>query len=618
MQIRSLSARIYLGFALVFLLVLLNAAIGFQARQMLRAAEMDLLEIEEFEAATLRIDRDVQELRLRVSRYVETGYLSLRDDIDLLDESLNERLETLSREQTSETDREVLNQIRAHLQQHADKFEDAVEERELRVSLSKNEIPATTNRIEDKLASLAAIATEEGNAPLELFQLEAAVNRAERLLLRYFADPDFRLVDEALTSIDVATDLLTEMGAGLEPGTTLESLQEDVLEFKRLGIRAVQATRGYMFLTNVVMAGHASEVNHYSGRLRELSNDDREEIVARLAAINRNVDWYVFAALFAAIVLAALIGGRTAYSIVTPIAAITRTFRTLASGKSLQQIPGTDRSDELGDMARAAEVFSEQNERTKELLSESERLTDELRHQTEELEQTNAELDNFAYVASHDLKSPLRAIQNLSRWIVEDAADVLPEESAKHLELMGSRVERMENLLDDLLAYSRAGRQEVDVEEVNLDDLLAGIAEIVDNPGQLQFGWNLEVVSAATYRVPLEQVLLNLISNAVKHNDKAADGYVEISCKRNGDRLQFVVRDNGPGIDAGHHHRVFQMYQRVGDTSVEGTGMGLAIVKKQIERFGGTITLESTLGQGAAFHFTWPIVEGNEAKPAEQ
>jgi len=119
--------------------------------------------------------------------------------------------------------------------------------------------------------------------------------------------------------------------------------------------------------------------------------------------------------------------------------------------------------------------------------------------------------------------------------------------------------------------------------------------------------WVDDLASLNTLRSPLEQVLLNLIGNAIKHNDKGPGGLVEVSCVREQDRYRFSVRDNGPGIDAKHHERAFQMYQRVGDPNVDGSGMGLAIVKKQIEKLGGEVALYSKLGAGATFEFTWPI-----------
>ena len=165
----------------------------------------------------------------------------------------------------------------------------------------------------------------------------------------------------------------------------------------------------------------------------------------------------------------------------------------------------------------------------------------------------------------------------------------------------------METLLQDLLDYSRAGRQVREPEEIDLSALLQGIVDITDNPQGVKVTWPQESLSLTTVRPQLEQVLLNLVGNAMKHNDKGADGLIDVKVAQKGDWYHFQVKDNGPGIDESNHDRVFQMYQRVGDVSVDGSGMGLAIVKKQVENAGGHVTLESSRGSGATFEFTWPV-----------
>lgn len=131
--------------------------------------------------------------------------------------------------------------------------------------------------------------------------------------------------------------------------------------------------------------------------------------------------------------------------------------------------------------------------------------------------------------------------------------------------------------------------------------------KLLTTPMEFRYGGRNTLPTCRTIRVPLEQVLLNLIGNAIKHNDKGEQGLVEVLCENCDGHYLFGIRDNGPGIDAQHHERVFQMYQRVGDSSVEGSGMGLAIVKKQIERQGGSIRLDSNVGDGVTFNFVWPV-----------
>ena len=223
-----------------------------------------------------------------------------------------------------------------------------------------------------------------------------------------------------------------------------------------------------------------------------------------------------------------------------------------------------------------------------------------------ELERSNKELNEFAYVASHDLKAPLRDVDNLAGWIVEDVGESLPQDSRQHLQTLQSRTRRMEALLDDLLEYSRAGRVFAEPESFAPAALLRDVVALV-NAGE---SFTIEVPSdVGTIRGPkaaLALVFRNLISNAIKHHDRP-DGQITVTAQDQPDSIRFTVKDDGPGIAAEYHERVFGMFQTLQPRDVtEGTGMGLALVKKLVEAHGGSIELESQPGQGCAFSFTWP------------
>lgn len=225
---------------------------------------------------------------------------------------------------------------------------------------------------------------------------------------------------------------------------------------------------------------------------------------------------------------------------------------------------------------------------------------------TAELERSNRELDQFAYVASHDLRAPLRAIDNLSLWIEEDAAAVLPEQSVGHLQKLRGRVMRMERLLDDLLAFSRAGRYTYQPSAIDTGALVRDVVDVLNVPPGFAVTVEGDQPTIFSVRTPLETVLRNLIDNAIKHHNRA-DGYVRVTINDLGDSAEFVVEDNGPGIDPAYHTRIFELFQTLNPRDkVEGSGMGLAIVKKTIESMGGQISVASAEGEGACFRFTWP------------
>lgn len=231
-----------------------------------------------------------------------------------------------------------------------------------------------------------------------------------------------------------------------------------------------------------------------------------------------------------------------------------------------------------------------------------------LEQQRRELERSNAELEQFAYVASHDLKAPLRAITQLASWISEDNAASLPDSSQVHLAKLRARIERMERLLDDLLAYARAGRQHQPPEPVDIGQLVRQVADLLSPAPGFTVVADGSLPLLRTERVPLETVMRNLLGNALKHHHQPSQGQVVVTAQTQGEWVEFSVRDNGPGIPEQFHQRIFEIFQTLRPRDeVEGSGMGLAVVKKIVESRGGRISVESSPGQGATFRFTWPI-----------
>jgi signal transduction histidine kinase len=208
-------------------------------------------------------------------------------------------------------------------------------------------------------------------------------------------------------------------------------------------------------------------------------------------------------------------------------------------------------------------------------------------------------------VTSHDLKAPLRAIANLSEWIEEDLEDKLDEDTRHQMNLLRGRVHRMENLINGLLQYSRVGRVKQKPERVNVNQLLAEVIDSLAPPAEFTINIIGEMPTLITERLPLQQVFSNLISNGIKHHDRV-DGKLEIAVKDLGEFYQFTVTDDGPGIAPEYQEKVFTIFQTLkARDQAENTGIGLSIIKKTVETQGGTIQLDSQVGQGASFRFTW-------------
>jgi PAS domain S-box-containing protein len=225
---------------------------------------------------------------------------------------------------------------------------------------------------------------------------------------------------------------------------------------------------------------------------------------------------------------------------------------------------------------------------------------------TADLKKRNQELDQFAYVVSHDLKAPLRAIANLSSWIEEDLSESMTEDTLHQMNLLRGRVHRMEGLIEGLLQYSRVGRIEVALETVKVEKLLAEIIDSLAPPAEFVVEVQPGMPTFLAQKLLLQQVFSNLISNAIKHH-QGSDGNIKISVQDTGDFYKFSVADDGAGIAAQYHDKVFIIFQTLeARDRVENTGIGLSLVKKIVENQGGTIYLESAEGEGATFSFTWP------------
>lgn len=231
---------------------------------------------------------------------------------------------------------------------------------------------------------------------------------------------------------------------------------------------------------------------------------------------------------------------------------------------------------------------------------------EELAEATQRLERRNAELDQFAYITSHDLRAPLRGIANLSRWIEEDLEDALTPEVAGQFDMLRGRVNRMEGMIEGILQYSRIDRVEIAPETVDVKALLTETIDLLDPPSGVAITLDAEMPTLCAQRLRLQQVFQNLLANAVKHHDKA-EGHIHVGVRACGEWYEFLVADDGPGIAPRYQEKIWMIFQTLeARDKVENTGVGLALVKKIVEGQGGAVGVVSEKGQGATFKFTWP------------
>jgi signal transduction histidine kinase len=277
-----------------------------------------------------------------------------------------------------------------------------------------------------------------------------------------------------------------------------------------------------------------------------------------------------------------------AYRISTRIIGMVKMADSIGAGNYSVSIPAAGK-DELSKLGQSLNKMSS-------TLSES----------ITQLKRKNEELDQFAHIVSHDLKAPLRGIDNVVTWIEEDHTSELSPKLKEYIALIRGRLVRAENLIRGILSYARVGRELQIREVVSLHSLFEDIREnIVLRPG-LTLHVPTSLPSISTERIPLQQVLANLISNAIKYHDKSI-GAINVRFSDSNTHYEFAVEDDGPGISKIYHDKIFMIFQTLQERdSFESTGVGLAIVKKILDDRKQTIRVTSQPGKGSVFTFTWP------------
>ncbi|HOZ86501.1 MAG TPA: ATP-binding protein [Bacteroidia bacterium] len=250
-------------------------------------------------------------------------------------------------------------------------------------------------------------------------------------------------------------------------------------------------------------------------------------------------------------------------------------------------------------------IHDDKNDELRKLSGSLNAMSHILEKNFKELRRKNKELDQFAYVVSHDLKAPLRGIDNILTWTEEDHAAEITPELKKNIDLIRGRAKRLENMINGLLDYARIGKEKKALQLVDVSLMLRELTEVLVPAGfTVKIENDLPLI--VTEPLLLEQVFSNLISNAVKYNDKD-HGEISISSVDKPRHYEFTVKDNGIGIQPEYFEKIFTIFQTLRERDAfESTGVGLAIVKKIIEEQKATINVESVFGQGAAFNFTWP------------
>lgn len=452
-----------------------------------------------------------------------------------------------------------------------------------------------------------------------------AANRALAVLERievnsklYLEAPDTGTARLALDNSENLKRQLGQLAATAGTGIDIDNadVESAAAEMKQLFSEIVTLKRNQTYLMNVVMAGRNAEIRRASTELSELylkALEERREGIQKTITVSRSQLWIVFIAVFMlAVVSSILISG----SLAKPVNAIAATLSGLARGEFDRDIPGRARRDEVGAIAAAAQAFKV--------------MAQKLDRQSTRLTETNTELERFAYVASHDLQEPLRKIQAFID-ILTRALDSGDEAKARDMmtRIIGASA-RMRELVEDLLAYSRAKRSDSPFSVVSLNEVVAEVIEDLDVVIR-ETGTRVsidELPSLAGDPVQLKQMFQNLISNAIKYRQPDREPEIAITLEtsdcdchdaenQHAGHIVVKVSDNGIGFDEALFERIVEPFQRLhGRSEYPGSGIGLAIVDNIVKRHGGRLSATSEPGRGSTFRVELPGPEIEDQRHA--
>jgi signal transduction histidine kinase len=287
-----------------------------------------------------------------------------------------------------------------------------------------------------------------------------------------------------------------------------------------------------------------------------------------------------------------------------PLVHITGAAEAITLGDLGQRV-SVQRDDELGRLARSFNLMAEQVSRSQHDLEA------QVAQRTQALEGTNAELESFSYSVSHDLRAPLRAIHGFARILLEDHQAKLDPEAQRLLGVIDQNTRRMGQLIDDLLAFSRLSRKELASARVDMTEMANVVADELrraepERNGQLEVKIGT-LLPAQGDRAVLRQVFSNLLQNAMKFTRAQPNARIEVGSRPDGKETVYFVKDNGAGFDPRYTDKLFGVFQRLhSNEEFEGTGVGLAIVKRIVQRHGGRVWAEGKVNEGATFYFTLP------------
>jgi signal transduction histidine kinase/HPt (histidine-containing phosphotransfer) domain-containing protein len=566
----------------------------------------------------LKIDKDVSDLQRAILAFSNTEKITSLAQLHELHEKLSADIAMLIGQEQEPTYQETLKKIQQLVASFKEKIETIASERKDREQLINVELATAYIQTNEEIAALFKQSSALKNERVMnlLWQAQNNIYLAENASSYYFSKHDARIKQQFILNLSTA---ITALNA--QNDSHFNNIQQLLTRSQQLFHQAAQADRNYLFLVNVVIAGESSELSELSDRLKsDYLTIQQNVFSATDERIRNNQRIAIIVSLIGAI-LAMFVAVITGNRISAPLKSITDTFSRLVRGENLTEIPGVNRNDEIGSLAKAANVFHQNNVQTKDLLNQTNLFAEQLKAREQALEQAvikaqDANLAKSQFLAnmSHELRTPMNAILGMLALLQKTE---LNSRQADYTQKTEGAARSLLSLLNDILDLSKAeaGKMELDPTPFNLDRLLNNLRTILETNLSHKTAELCFSVAANLPReylgdsMRLQQILINLGGNAIKFTQHGTIT-IAVTLTAENDKyktLCFKVTDTGIGIAPDNQAKIFSGFTQAESSTTRrfgGTGLGLSISQRLVNLMGGSLSVVSELGKGSCFSFS--------------